>query len=314
MCYNHGRRFALSSYFDGSQTGPFVGPNGDAGRSPSRPPASFMNRQSSSFADFLGSHSPGLRPGAAPWAGESAPGGQVVKDLPHGTTIVAATCDHGVVLAGDRRATAGSMIAKRDVEKVFRSDEYSAIAYAGTGSVGIEFIRLFQVELEHYEKMEGRSLSLDGKANRLAWMVRGNLGAAMQGLIMVPLFVGYDEESGHGRIFSYDVAGGPYEEQRFYSIGSGSVFARGSLKKLYADDMPVRDAVLACVQALYDAADDDSATGGPDLTRSIFPVIATVTADGYRRLPDAESQEYAEQVVRGRMTEPDGPQAPLRNG
>ena len=314
MCYNHGRRFALSSYFDGSQTGPFVGPNGDAGRSPSRPPASFMNRQNSSFADFLGSHSPGLRPGSAPWTGESAPGGQVVKDLPHGTTIVAATCDHGVVLAGDRRATAGSMIAKRDVEKVFRSDEYSAIGYAGTGSVGIEFIRLFQVELEHYEKMEGRSLSLDGKANRLAWMVRGNLGAAMQGLIMVPLFVGYDEESGHGRIFSYDVAGGPYEEQRFYSIGSGSVFARGSLKKLYADGMPARDAVLACVQALYDAADDDSATGGPDLTRRIFPVVATVTADGYRRLTDAESQEYAEQVVQGRMTEPDGPQAPLRNG
>jgi proteasome beta subunit len=314
MCYNHGRRFALSSYLDGSQTGPFVGPNGDAGRSPSRPPASFMNRQSSSFADFLGSHSPGLRPGSAPWAGESGPGSQAVRDLPHGTTIVAATCDHGVVLAGDRRATAGSMIAKRDVEKVFRSDEYSAIAYAGTGSVGIEVIRLFQVELEHYEKMEGRSLSLDGKANRLAWMVRGNLGAAMQGLIVVPLFVGYDEESGHGRIFSYDVAGGPYEEHRFFSIGSGSVFARGAMKKLYADDMPVRDAVLACVQALYDAADDDSATGGPDLTRSIFPVIATVTADGYRRLTDAESQEYAEQVVQGRMTEPDGPQAPLRNG
>jgi proteasome beta subunit len=314
MCYNHGRRFALSSYFDGSQTGPFVGPNGDAGRSPNRPPASFMNRQSSSFADFLGSHSPGLRPGRAPWAGEPGPGSQAVRDLPHGTTIVAATCDHGVVLAGDRRATAGSMIAKRDVEKVFRSDEYSAIAYAGTGSVGIEVIRLFQVELEHYEKMEGRSLSLDGKANRLAWMVRGNLGAAMQGLIVVPLFVGYDEEAGHGRIFSYDVAGGPYEEHRFFSIGSGSVFARGALKKLYADDMPVRDAVLACVQALYDAADDDSATGGPDLTRSIFPVIATVTADGYRRLTDAESQEYAEQVVQGRMTEPDGPQAPLRNG
>jgi proteasome beta subunit len=314
MCYNHGRRFALGSYFDGSQTGPFVGPNGDAGRSPSRPPASFMNRQTSSFADFLGSQSPGLLPGRAPLAGQPAPGGQVIRDLPHGTTIVAVTCDHGVVLAGDRRATAGSMIAKRDVEKVFRSDEYSAIAYAGTGSVGIDVIRLFQVELEHYEKMEDRSLSLEGKANRLAWMVRGNLAAAMQGLIVVPLFVGYDEEAGRGRIFSYDVAGGPYEEQRFFSIGSGSVFARGSLKKLYADDMPVGDAVLASVQALYDAADDDSATGGPDLTRSIFPVIATVTADGYRRLTDAESQGYAEQVVQGRMSEPDGPQAPLRNG
>jgi proteasome beta subunit len=304
----------LSSYFDGSQSGPFAGGDEDPGRIPSRPPAGFMNRQTSSFAGFLASHSPGLLPGSAHWTGESAPGGQAIKDLPHGTTIVAATCEDGVVLAGDRRATAGNMIVKRDFEKVFRSDEYSAIGYAGTGSAGIEIVRLFQVELEHYEKIEGRSLSLDGKANRLAWMIRGNIAAAMQGLIVVPLFVGYDEESGHGRIFSYDVAGGPYEEPRFHCIGSGSVFARGSLKKLYADGMPARDAVLACVQALYDAADDDSATGGPDLTRSIFPVIATVTSDGYRRLTDAESQEYAEQVVQGRMSEPDGPLAPLRNG
>ena len=277
-----------------------------------RPPASFMDLQTSSFADVLASHSPGLLPGRAPGRGADETSGQAIRDLPHATTIVAATCDHGVVLAGDRRATAGSMIAKRDVEKVFRSDEYSAVGYAGTGSVGIEFVRLFQVELEHYEKMEGRSLSLEGKANRLAWMIRGNLAAAMQGLIVVPLFVGYDEEVGHGRIFSYDVAGGPYEEQRFHSIGSGSVFARGSLKKLYVDGMPVRDAVLACVQALYDAADDDSATGGPDLTRRIFPVIATVTDDGFRKLSEGESEEYAQQVVQERMTTPDGPPAPLR--
>jgi proteasome beta subunit len=273
-------------------------------------PVSFMDRQTSSFADFLASYSPDLLPGPAP-ALNAGSDSSAVRDLPHATTIVAAACDHGVVLAGDRRATAGSMIAKRDVEKVFRSDEFSAIGYAGTGSVGIEFVRLFQVELEHYEKMEGRPLSLEGKANRLAWMIRGNLAAAMQGLIVVPLFVGYDGDSGLGRIFSYDVAGGPYEEQRFHSIGSGSVFARGSLKKLYVDDMPVRDAVLACVQALYDAADDDSATGGPDLTRRIFPVIATVTPDGFRKLPEAESEQYAQQVVRERMTTPDGPSAPL---
>jgi proteasome beta subunit len=309
----------VGSYFDGSRPGPFAGGEAGAGRIPGspgsmgRPPAGFMNLQTSSFADFLASYSPSLLPGRVPGPGLDEPSGQAIRDLPHATTIVAATCDHGVVLAGDRRAIAGSMIAKRDVEKVFRSDDLSAVGYAGTGSVGIEFVRLFQVELEHYEKMEGRSLSLEGKANRLAWMIRGNLAAAMQGLIVVPLFVGYDEEAGHGRIFSYDVAGGPYEEQRFHSIGSGSVFARGSLKKLYVDDMPVRDAVLACVQALYDAADDDSATGGPDLTRRIFPVIATVTHDGFRKLPEAESEEYAQQVVRERMTEPDGPSAPLRS-
>jgi proteasome beta subunit len=306
----------LGSYFDGSahsrQPGPFAGGEGGSERMRVRPPAGFMDRQTSSFADFLASYSPELLPGRPPGpAVNPAADSPALRDLPHATTIVAAVCHHGVVLAGDRRATAGSMIAKRDVEKVFRSDEFSAVGYAGTGSVGIEFVRLFQVELEHYEKMEGRPLSLEGKANRLAWMIRGNLAAAMQGLIVVPLFVGYDEDTSQGRIFSYDVAGGPYEEQRFHSIGSGSVFARGALKKLYVDDMPVREAVLACVQALYDAADDDSATGGPDLTRRIFPVIATVTADGFRKLSEAESEQYAQQVVQERMSQPDGPPAPL---
>jgi proteasome beta subunit len=290
-----------------------------------RQPAAFMTARIPSFTDFLTTYAPDLLPGfrgSLPGGlmlpggtlpgGGPAGGGELVKNLPHATTIVAATCEHGVVLAGDRRSTAGNMIAKRDVEKVFRSDEFSAMGIAGVASVGLEFVRLFQVELEHYEKMEGRSLSLDGKANRLATMIRGNIAGAMQGLAVVPLFVGYEEESGTGRIFSYDVAGGPYEEHRFHSIGSGSVFANSSLKKLYHDDMQVQDTVLACVQALYDAADDDSATGGPDLTRRIFPVIATITEDGFRRVPDAESGEYAEQVVAGRMRLPDGPLAPLR--
>jgi proteasome beta subunit len=311
----------LGSYFDGSQSGPFAGDPRTSGLGQGAgggTPSGFLGLQTSSFTDFLASHSPGLLPGrvmpAAPGEPEPRVPNQAIRDLPHATTIVAAVCDGGVVLAGDRRATAGSMIAKRDVEKVFRSDEFSGMGYAGTGSVGIEFVRLFQVELEHYEKMEGRSLSLEGKANRLAFMVRGNLGAAMQGLVVVPLFVGYDEDGGRGRIFSYDVAGGPYEEQRFYSIGSGSLFARGALKKLYTEGMSASDAVLACVQALYDAADDDSATGGPDLPRRIFPVVATITADGFRKLPAAEAEQIAEQVVRERMTRPDGPVAALRNG
>jgi proteasome beta subunit len=285
-----------------------------------RQPSAFMAARIPSFTDFLTTYAPDLLPGFARLGGGAVralpdvPGGSdVIKNLPHATTIVAAACERGVVLAGDRRSTAGNLIAKRDVEKVFRSDEFSAMGIAGVASVGLEFVRLFQVELEHYEKMEGRSLSIEGKANRLATMIRGNLGGAMQGLAVVPLFVGYDEDTGIGRIFSYDVAGGPYEEHRFHSIGSGSVFARGSLKKLYSDDLTLSDAVLACVQALYDAADDDSATGGPDLTRRIFPVIATITEDGFRRLPDTESAEFAQQVVDSRMRSPDGPPAPLRS-
>jgi proteasome beta subunit len=274
-----------------------------------------MNAGTSSFTDFLSGYAPAMLPGhgpSGPLAGGSLAGG-LLADLPHATTIVAAACDGGVVMAGDRRATAGSMIAQRDIEKVFRSDEFSCVGMAGVAGVGVELIRLFQVELEHYEKLEGRALSLEGKANRLATMVRGNLAAAMQGLVVVPLFAGYDEDSGAGRIFSYDPAGGRYEEHRFHSIGSGSVFARGSLKKLYREGMPVQDAVLAVMHALYDAADDDSATGGPDLTRRIFPVVVSVTADGFRRLPEAETEQVAQAVVDERMRAPDGPRAPLRS-
>jgi proteasome beta subunit len=280
-------------------------------------PGAYLSAGTSSFTDFLGVAAPELlpqAPGAA--AGTGASGGPapspLAAGLAHGTTIVAAACEGGVIMAGDRRATAGSMIAQRDVDKVFRSDEFSAVAYSGVAGTGIELVRLFQVELEHYEKLEGHRLSLDGKANRLASLVRGNIGGAMQGLVVVPLFVGYDEDSDMGRIFSYDVAGGRYEEHRFHAIGSGSVFARGSLKKLYADGMSVSDTILACMQALYDAADDDSATGGPDVTRRIYPVVATVSADGFDRLSDEAAGEYARTVIEGRMDEPDGPLASLR--
>lgn len=278
-----------------------------------RDQAAFMEPRIPSFTHFLSSYAPDLLPARdfGSLAGADA-GADLIKSLPHATTIVAAVCERGVVMAGDRRATAGNMISKRDFEKVFRADEYSAIGMAGVASVSLEYIRLFGVELEHYEKMEGRALSLEGKANRLGKMIRDNLMAAMQGLVFIPLFVGYDEDAGTGRMFSYDAAGGPYEEHRFHSIGSGSIFAKSALKKFYSDDMPVTDAVLACMQALYDAADDDSATGGPDMTRRIFPVVTTITDDGFHRLSDEESAEYAEQVVDGRMRLPDGPTAPLR--
>jgi proteasome beta subunit len=270
--------------------------------------SSYFSARTSSFSEFLTSTAPELLPGT----GGLTVSGNVARDLPHGTTIVAAEFNGGVVMAGDRRATSGNMIAQRDFEKVFRSDEFSCIGIAGVAGIGIDLVRLFQVELEHYEKIEGRALSLEGKANRLAGMVRANLGGAMQGLVVVPLFAGYDTDEGVGRIFSYDVAGGRYEEQRFHSIGSGSVFARGSLKKLYADGMESAEAVTACMQALYDAADDDSATGPPDMTRRIYPVVVTVTADGYQRLPEEETGTYAEAVVAERMTEPDGPRSRLQ--
>ncbi|MCP3011823.1 proteasome subunit beta [Nocardiopsis dassonvillei] len=271
-----------------------------------RLPAAFMSAGTSSFTEFLSSVRPEMLPGH-----KLPPGGGTEHLTPDATTIVALTFPGGVLLAGDRRATQGNIIANRDMEKVFRTDEYSAVAIAGSAGFGIELARLYQVELEHYEKMEGRSLSLEGKANKLAQMVRGNLGLAMQGFVVVPLLVGYDENTGQGRVFSYDATGGRYEEQRYHSIGSGSVFARGAIKKLYREDLDQTGAAKVALEALYDAADDDSATGGPDLHRKIFPLVDVVTEDGHRRLPAEDVARLATEVVQGRAADPDGPTATL---
>ena len=271
-----------------------------------RLPSAFLAPGSSSFAEFLSHQAPDLLPSR-----RSLPAGSAAELAPHGTTIVAATFPGGVVMAGDRRATMGNIIAQRDIEKVFPADEYSCVGIAGTAGLAVEMVRLFQTELEHYEKIEGTTLSMDGKANRLAALIRSNLGMAMQGLAVVPLFAGYDLLTGQGRIFSYDVTGGRYEETSFHSVGSGSLFARGSLKKLYRDDLDVEGSVTAVVQALYDAADDDSATGGPDVTRRIFPVVGVITADGYRRFTDDEVATIADRVIAARMRRPDGPAAAL---
>jgi proteasome beta subunit len=256
--------------------------HGDDAISVGRLPRAFLTPGSSSFSDFLAAHAGHLLP-----AGRALPPGSVPQ-VPHATTIVALSYAGGVVMAGDRRATMGNLIAHREIEKVFPADEYSCVGIAGTAGLAVELVRLFQVELEHYEKIEGALLSLDGKANRLSAMIRGNLGLAMQGLAVVPLFAGYDLARGAGRIFSYDVTGGRYEERDHHAVGSGSLFARGSLKKRWQPGMDLPAAVAVVIEALFDAADDDSATGGPDQQRQIFPVVASVSADGYRRVPDDE--------------------------
>lgn len=274
-----------------------------------RLPEAYLRAGTTSFADFLGAVAPDLLPARRSLpAGAGAGAGDLA---PHGTTIVALTFPGGVLIAGDRRATMGNMIASRDIEKVYPTDEYSAGGFAGTAGLAIEVMRLFQVELEHYEKIEGTQLSLDGKANRLATIIRGNLGMAMQGLAVVPLFVGYDLATGRGRIFSYDVTGGRYEETGFHSVGSGSIFAKGSLKKLYRPDLTQDEALIVALQALYDAADDDSATGGPDMARRLFPIVHVITAEGGRRVAETVVAEAATRVVAGRLTRPDGPVAPL---
>jgi proteasome beta subunit len=266
-------------------------------------PVAFMKSGDTSFSRLLAEHAP-----------EALPVNRVRGEVaaPHGTTVLALTWAEGVLMAGDRRATQGNVIAQRDLEKVSFADEYSVVAFAGTVGLAKDLVRLFQMELEHYEKLEGKPLSLDGKARRLTALVQANLPRAMQGLAVLPLFAGYDLDRRVGRIFSFDVTGGPYEVRDFHGDGSGSPYARGALKKLYRPGMSLEDATAAAVQALYDAAEDDSATGGPDLTRQIFPTVAVVTADGYRALPEREVRAVAEAVVAARADSPDGPTAPLR--
>jgi proteasome beta subunit len=217
--------------------------------------------------------------------------------IPHGTTVVAIRYADGVVMAGDRRATSGHLISHRTIEKVFPADRFSGVAIAGAAGPAIEMVTLFQLQLEHYEKVEGSHLSLEGKANQLSGMVRGNLPAAMQGLAVVPLFAGYDTTRRVGRLFEYDVTGGRYEEQEFATSGSGMLHAGTVVKLGFRPGLDRGGVVDLALRALWTAADEDSATGGPDALRGIWPVVATITADGYQRVPDAELAERFTAIV-----------------
>jgi len=251
-----------------------------------------------SFADYLRSTT-----GVMPQVDASG------AETPHGTTIVGLRGTFGALLAGDRRATMGNVIAQRNIEKVFPADEYTAIGIAGTAGLALELVKLFQVELEHYEKIEGTPLTLDGKANRLSSLLRSNLGMALQGLAIVPLYGGFDQDLGRGRIFSYDITGGRYEEHDYYAVGSGSTFAKGSLKKMYSPDVTEEVAISIALEALYDAAEDDSATGGPDLARGIYPIVTVANASGVRVIPESVVESSVRRMIDQRLRRPDGPRA-----
>jgi proteasome beta subunit len=249
-----------------------------------------------SFADLLRRVAPERLPGSG-LAGSERAGG---VEIAHGTTVLAIRYADGVLMAGDRRATAGYAIASRRIEKVFRADQHSGVAIAGAAGPAVELVKLFQVQLEHYEKIEGETLSLEGKANQLAGLVRGNLPAAMQGFVVVPLFAGYDPRRGQGRVFSFDVTGGKYEETDFQSNGSGSVHARNWIKAGWREGMSRDDAVDLGLRSLFAAADEDAATGGPDLIRQIFPMVALIEADGFRFVDEATVAQRAGALLGGR--------------
>jgi proteasome beta subunit len=263
--------------------------------------ALFANYLNTSFVDALRGHTPELFQGggAGPAAREigQAPGR---PGVPTGTTILAIRCAEGVVMAGDRQATEGFQVAHRRIEKVYKADDHSAIAIAGAAGPSIEMARLFQTELEHYEKVEGDGLSLEGKANKLGQMIRMNLPAAMQGLVVIPIFAGFDLKRGEGRIFKYDVTGGRYEETDYYATGSGGKDARTTLKRLYRPGSSRQDALRMAAESLVDAAEEDVGTGGPDFVHRIFPTMKLITRTGFEEAPEAEVREHFEAVVAAR--------------
>lgn len=230
---------------------------------------------------------------------ETSPGNNVVE-APEATTVLAIRYDEGVVMAGDRRATAGNVIAHRRMKKVFPADEYSAVAISGTAGMAIELTKLFQTELEHYEKIEGTRLSLEGKANYLARMVRGNLPLAFQGLVVVPLFCGYDESAGAGRLYTFDVVGGRYEEQDYAATGSGGSEARAFIKGVYEPGLNEERTLEIAVEALVAAAEEDAATGGPDLRRGIYPNVVVINEDGISEVDDERIAGIATRVIGAR--------------
>ncbi|MFQ5457762.1 MAG: proteasome subunit beta [Myxococcota bacterium] len=231
-------------------------------------------------------------------AGEA--GGKLFDSVPHGTTVVSLKYADGALIAGDRLATEGYQVAMRTIEKVFKTDEHSAMAIAGAAGPCVEMARLFRIELEHYEKLEGVPLDLEGKANKLGQMIRQNLPMAMQGLVVVPLFAGYDLKLGVGRIFKYDVTGGHYEEIDYYAVGSGGKDARSSLKKTYKPGANEEAAVRMVLEALFDAADEDRGTGGVDTVRGIYPTIKLVTRKGISDIGEARIKAKFEEIVKAR--------------
>ncbi len=247
-----------------------------------------------SFIDLLRCHSPHMLSRL-----EAEPGAEPLR-MPHGTTVLALRYRDGVVMAGDRQATEGFQVASRRIEKISKSDDLSGVGIAGVAGPAMEMARLFQTELEHYEKVEGDNLSLEGKANKLSQMIRMNLPAAMQGLVVVPIFAGFDERMGVGRIFKYDVTGGKYEDTDYWSQGSGGKDARDSLKKRWRRDLGRDDALRVAIEALLDAADEDVGTGGPDLVRGIFPTIKTITRSGFGDVPEDEIRRVVETLLNER--------------
>jgi proteasome beta subunit len=248
---------------------------------------------SPSFTELVRAERPEALPAALTQAQPPLP-------VPHGTTVLGLKFDGGIVMAGDRRATVGNLIADAKMRKVFAADDYSAIAIAGVAGQAIELVKLFQLELEHYEKITGDRLSLEGKANRLAQMIRGNFPLAMQGLIVVPLFGGFDDKRNEGRIFYYDATGGRWEEDNYQTTGSGGQPAKNSLKKRWKTGLTQEEALRVAAEALIDAAEDDSATGGPDTTRGIYPVMMTVTAEGARDIDEDEVHATVDAVLAAR--------------
>jgi proteasome beta subunit len=223
-----------------------------------------------------------------------------VAGAPHGTTVLAIRFADGVVMAGDRRATAGMTIASRRIDKVFPADDASGVAIAGVAGPAVSMVRLFQTQLEHYEKIEGETLSFEGKANQLSQLLRDNLPAALQGLVVIPLFAGFDERRGEGRVFNYDVTGGKYEETDYQANGSGGVHARNWIKAQWREGLSRDEAVDLALRALFAAADEDAATGGPDLVRRIFPSVAVIDATGYVTVSDEEVARRADALIGGR--------------
>lgn len=259
----------------------------------------------SSFFDLLQQTRPELLPQAQlKLDGLHSPETPELVESAHGTTILALKYGDGVIIAGDRQATEGFQVSSRRIEKVFKADDHSAIAIAGVAGPCLEMAKLFEVELTHYEKLEGTQLSLEGKANKLSQMVKANLPLAIQGLIVIPIFVGYDLRKAEGRIFKYDLTGGRYEETDYYATGSGGREARSAMKKLFRDRMAEVDAIAVALEALIDAAEEDVGTAGPDFVRGIFPTVKLVVTAGLRDIPDDRIRQMCQVIVDRRTRVP----------
>lgn len=225
-------------------------------------------------------------------------------DIPRATTILAMKYRDGVLVAGDRRATAGNMVMYDRTDKVLELDRYCVMAIAGVPATAYEMVRVLEHSFKYYRRTQLQDLSFEGKLRAVSKLLKDNVAAALSGTgAVAPVFAGYDHDSGAAKIYFYDILGAEFEGVEYAVSGSGSPTIRGILHYLNTwGERPLREATeeqatMQALRLLTCAAEFDSATGGVNRDANLYPVVKVITRQGIEAVPDQRLKSLFESQV-----------------